>query len=276
MPGYLARSILTPPVSQDVAVPFPYLKKEHVHVYKRGSLDGGLVEQATPADFTWTSGSIIHLTSAVMPAQLVVQRITPNDALVAVPTGTGTVTSTNLKAALTQLLYLGQEGLDSAVDVQLALASTLRDPVGAAINALPSAANRALKALTFDNLGQPLLILTASLGGTGTPGSSDGTSVRVAKNADFSIADTDYGKIFSVDASGGAVVVTFPLALGASGLVHRVTIHRDPADATTNPIIIKDDGGNVAGVIVAACAMGYAPSLIAYSDGSIIICYGVE
>lgn len=86
------------------AVAFPYMLSSHVHVFING---------AENTAFTWPTSSTIQMTVApAADAQVLVQRITPDDAARAV-IQTGTILPADINLDVTQGLYIDQEHDDS-------------------------------------------------------------------------------------------------------------------------------------------------------------------
>lgn len=88
---------------------------------------------------------------------------------------------------------------------------------------------------------------------------------------------------FRVNASGSGgdgYTITLTRAFGHPGIafgthvVFTITVERHPDDATQYPIIIMDDAGNECGRITSPCAV-VVPYLIAYADGTRVVCKGV-
>lgn len=87
------------------AIPFPYLDKGHVKIYKDGIL------QLLTTDYTWlTSSSIQLVTSAVSGALVVIKRVTPTAPLTVFTPGN--LDTDDLNVAVLQPLYVAEEGRD--------------------------------------------------------------------------------------------------------------------------------------------------------------------
>lgn len=92
-----------------IAVPFPYISKEHVKVY----LDDTLQPSSA---YTWSGTSQIQLAAAPsVGVTRKVQRVTPNTPLVSFASG-GVLAAADLNSANLQALYLSQEALDGVAD----------------------------------------------------------------------------------------------------------------------------------------------------------------
>ena len=139
------------------AVPFPYLSKAHIHFYfiPEGSTfeDGGV---EVTAGITWLSEGTVSIVPAPEGGTLSIRRDTPRDKPVS-RFGTGTIASSLLNTNFVQLLYIGQEATDAAVDQQ---GRTLVAPLGEVLRSLPDAAERANKFLGFSADGSTPLALS--------------------------------------------------------------------------------------------------------------------
>lgn len=91
-----------------VNVPFPYIKEEHVHVYK----DGVEVDQST---LVWTSPSTIELPSTpTVGTTIKVRRITPSSELLVIWENPSALDANQLNLANLHVLYVAQEAYDLA------------------------------------------------------------------------------------------------------------------------------------------------------------------
>lgn len=92
-------------VNKAYAVPFPYLRKEHVKVFVAGA-------EVAAADFSWTSPSVIDIdTQPPLAAQVIIVRQTPRSSLIDTLTAPSTLSAREQNLIFTQLLYLVQEAL---------------------------------------------------------------------------------------------------------------------------------------------------------------------
>lgn len=86
------------------SVTFPYIQTTHVEVYKSGVL------QATPADYTWTSATVITFNSAPQDgASIVIKRVTPGATRLVDFQNGANLTEADLDLAVNQVFYLAQE-----------------------------------------------------------------------------------------------------------------------------------------------------------------------
>ena len=90
-------------------VPFPYLSKDHVHVY---------VNDVEDLEFTWLTGSMVA--ASVTPAAgstVLVKRNTPRNALTVVIPNAGTLRGKDINTQSLQALYISEEAYDALADV---------------------------------------------------------------------------------------------------------------------------------------------------------------
>jgi hypothetical protein len=108
-------------VAKTFSVPFPYISRDHVHLY----LDGKELVEGT--DYSWTSGVQVQLTTALqaavagtpgIPAQvLTVRRITPEDDQIVQWKDGSYMISEDLNVSDRQWLYLIQEHHDGLMQL---------------------------------------------------------------------------------------------------------------------------------------------------------------
>jgi hypothetical protein len=132
------------------SVPFPYIVKAHVKVYRNWSVDTGLfdAELLPGVGFNWASGTSISVTTApTAPNTISVVRLTPVDQRVTQWQAGSPPTAFELTAADEQVLFVVQEFIDRVLATQGSLNFVISDGLTTVIdNLLSTSATSALSA----------------------------------------------------------------------------------------------------------------------------------